>query len=100
MELLIDQIEQGFPFLPAGCHMELDRVARERVVENIRSAVPSNWNAKIEELRRITAASPDSNAELGLFLEESGLAIEEVYQGGRGWSDLRDGAGLMARAAQ
>ena len=23
-----EQVEQGFPFLPAGCHMELDRVAR------------------------------------------------------------------------
>ena len=31
---------QGFPFLPAGCHMELDRVARDIVLRSIREAVP------------------------------------------------------------
>ena len=30
------QITEGFPFLPAGCHIELDRVATELVLENIR----------------------------------------------------------------
>jgi superfamily II DNA or RNA helicase len=34
------QVEQGFPFLPAGCHMELDRVASERVLASIRNALP------------------------------------------------------------
>ena len=34
---LAAQIEQGFPFLPAGCHMELDPVAQEIVLENIRA---------------------------------------------------------------
>ena len=47
---LIEQIEAGFPFLPAGCHMELDRVAAEIVLQNIRDAVPSRWTAKVEEL--------------------------------------------------
>ena len=45
------EIEQGFPFLPAGCHMELDKVAQEIVLENIRQAVPSKWSRKVEELR-------------------------------------------------
>ena len=40
------QIEGGFPFLPAGCHMELDRVAKELVLDNIREAIPSRWSAK------------------------------------------------------
>ena len=31
------QIEEGFPFLPAGCHIELDRVATRIVLENIRA---------------------------------------------------------------
>ena len=46
-----EQVEQGFPFLPAGCHMELDRVASEIVLASIRGAVPSRWSAKVEELR-------------------------------------------------
>ena len=37
---LVEQIEAGFPFLPAGCHMELDPVAAEIVLRNIREAMP------------------------------------------------------------
>ncbi|MBZ5715949.1 hypothetical protein K7C98_42530 [Nannocystis pusilla] len=29
---LVQQIERGFPFLPAGCHMELDPIAAEIVL--------------------------------------------------------------------
>ena len=39
-------VADGFPFLPAGCHMELDRVAREIVLNNIRDAIPSRWPAQ------------------------------------------------------
>ena len=38
------QIKGGFPFLPAGCHLELDRVAQEIVLRSIREAIPS-WMA-------------------------------------------------------
>jgi superfamily II DNA or RNA helicase len=31
-----EQVEEGFPFLPPGCAMRLDRVAREVVLESIR----------------------------------------------------------------
>ena len=45
-------IESGFPFLPAGCHMELDRVASEIVLRSVREAIPSRWPAKIDECGR------------------------------------------------
>ena len=35
------QVERGFPFLPAGCHMELDPVAQDIVLRSIRQAIPS-----------------------------------------------------------
>ena len=57
------QVETGFPFLPAGCHMELDRVARDIVLQNIRDAVPSRWTAKVEELRQL--ARPRSGHHAG-----------------------------------
>ncbi|QDU65287.1 type I restriction enzyme EcoKI subunit R [Planctomycetes bacterium Pla86] len=91
---LIEHVKRGFPFLPAGCHMELDAVASQRVLENIKAAVPSRWAAKAEELRRIAAASADKDVTLGRFLEESGLALDDVYQGTKCWSDLRAEAGL------
>jgi superfamily II DNA or RNA helicase len=86
-----EQVEAGFPFLPAGCHMELEHRAREIVLESIRRAVPSQWAAKAEELRRLAV---EGRGSLQAFLADSGLALEDVYVGARGWSDLREAAGL------
>jgi superfamily II DNA or RNA helicase/HKD family nuclease len=89
---LLRQIEGGFPFLPAGCHMELDRVSAEAVLRNIREAVPSRWSAKVEEL--VQLARRDGAVTLARFLGEAGVDLEDVYTGGRTWSDLRRDAGL------
>jgi hypothetical protein len=86
------QVEQGFPFLPAGCHMELDRQASEIVLHSIRSAVPSGWTAKVEELRAYGRTTEE--VSLTGFLEQTGLELEDVYAGSRGWSDLCHDAGL------
>ena len=93
---LVRQIEGGFPFLPAGCHMELDRVASQLVLDNIRKAVPSGWTAKVEELRRMGRGG---GVSLARFLDEAGLDLDDVYTGGtKCWSDLRADAGLPVRA--
>jgi hypothetical protein len=86
------QVAMGFPFLPAGCHMELDPVATEIVLANIRNAVPSRWTAKVEELR--ATAGSGQTVHLAEFLSESGLEVEDLYTGGKSWSDLLDAAGL------
>jgi len=85
------QVEAGFPFLPAGCHMELERRAQEIVLESIRRALPSQWTAKAEELRRL---SEEGRASLAAFLEDTRLALGDIYTGQRGWSDLKQAAGL------
>ncbi|MCA1791776.1 MAG: DUF3427 domain-containing protein [Thioalkalivibrio sp.] len=36
---LAQAAEEGFPYLPSGCHLELDRQAREWVVDNLKQAV-------------------------------------------------------------
>lgn len=89
---LIEQIDAGFPFLPAGCHMELDPVAADIVLKSIRSAVPSKWKEKIEAL--LAASTGGRDCSLALYLESAGLELEDVYSGGRSWSDLRADAGL------
>jgi superfamily II DNA or RNA helicase/HKD family nuclease len=89
------QIVEGFPFLPAGCHLELDHVATELILENIRSAVPSRWPEKVEELRLI--ARGDNSITLRRFLDETGLELEDVYTGRKTFSDLREDAGLSVR---
>jgi superfamily II DNA or RNA helicase len=91
------QVAEGFPFLPAGCHMELDRVATERVLENIRYSVPNRWSEKVMELKAQHAAHP--GISLGSFLRESGLELDDVYTGRYSWADLRAAAGLGPAAA-
>lgn len=91
---LVDQIKTGFPFLPAGCHMELDHVTSEIVLKNIRESVGSSWASKADELRRI-AASGGGKPSLKRFLEESGLSLEDVYDRDRSWTDLQVEAGLV-----
>ena len=90
-----EQVEQGFPFLPAGCQMELDRVAREIVLASIRAAVPSRWSAKVEEFRSLAQGA--SAVSLASFLERSGLELEDVYAGDKSWSDLCEQAGLTVQ---
>lgn len=77
------QVKDDFPFLPAGCHMELDRVARDIVLRSIREAIPSDWRAKCEELRSL------GDVSLGEYLQETGLDLEDVYASNHSWSELR-----------
>jgi hypothetical protein len=77
--------------------MELDRVAADIVLRNIREAIPSRWAAKIEELRRI--AQGRATIRLADYLAETGCDLEDVYAGAGSWSDLRLGAGLPVAKA-
>ena len=84
-------VQMQFPFLPAGCHMHLDAMSSEIVLRSLRDAIPTRWPAKVDELRSLRREQPD----LGLvdFLNESGLDLDDVYDGNRGWSDLREASG-------
>lgn len=85
-------VQQGFPFLPAGCYMHLDAKASEVVLKSLRDAIPSRWPARVEELRVVHANYPD--VTLSQYLEESGLDLPDLYDGSRGWSDLCEAAGV------
>jgi hypothetical protein len=90
------QVAEGFPFLPAGCHMELDRVASERVLASIRNALPSNITQRAAELRELATRRGDLT--LRQFLDATGLELDDVYAGTFSWSDLRERAGLETAA--
>src|SRR3954449_13449714 len=66
------EVEQGFPTLPAGCHIELDRVAAEIVLQNVRASLRINWVGLTEELRR------QGPCTLGDFLHESGTDLDDI----------------------
>jgi hypothetical protein len=90
-------VQQGFPFLPAGCYMHLDAKASDIVLRSLRDAIPSRWPARVEELRVVHATYPD--VTLSRYLEESGLDLPDVYDGSRGWSDLCQAAGVPVAPA-
>ena len=77
--------------MPASCHIELEPKAREIVLDSIRNAIPSNWPAKVAELKELASEGHDS---LSAFLEHSELELEDVYDAQHSWSDLREAAGL------
>ncbi|WP_435872440.1 DUF3427 domain-containing protein [Micromonospora humida] len=87
-------VEQGFPSLPSGCHVQLDRVAREIVLDNLRTALPTSKKGLVAELRQL------GDVSLAEFLREAGLEVEDVYRSASigGWTGLRRLAGLDTSA--
>ncbi|MBI5707464.1 MAG: DUF3427 domain-containing protein [Armatimonadetes bacterium] len=86
-----------FPMLPPGCHIRLDRETQDRVLRNVREAIPSSTRAIVDELRRMHAAG--KAITLGSFLQESGLELSDLYKG-RSFSILKYAAGLTSRESQ
>jgi hypothetical protein len=70
--------------------MHLDVKATEIVLRSLREAIPTRWPAKVDELRSLRRNRTDLS--LGEFLHESGLDLDDVYDGGKSWSDLRQAA--------
>ncbi|WBB70771.1 DUF3427 domain-containing protein [Micromonospora sp. WMMD812] len=89
-----ETVEQDFPSLPSGCHVQLDRVAKEIVLSNLKSALPTSKPGLTAELRQL------GDVSLAEYLRESGLEIEDVYRsaGIGGWTGLRRLAGLDSSA--
>jgi superfamily II DNA or RNA helicase len=89
---LAGEIENGFPTLPPGCHIELDRVAADLVIRNVRSSLRIDWKGLVSELRQIPGA------DLSTFVAEVGLELEDIYRRRRGgWAGLRRMADLDDR---
>lgn len=87
-------VKSGFPMLPPGCNIRLDRTTQERVLKNLREAIPSNTAALADELRRMAAANMTITLEK--FLEETGIELADLYRGGRSFSSLKLAAGISA----
>jgi hypothetical protein len=91
---IIDQVAADFPFLPAGCTVDLDRQSREIVLDNLKAAVRrSRWATLVADL----PAEPDE-IELGEFLDRHDHRLEDVYRAGS-WTRLRREAGRATATA-
>ena len=89
------QIEEGFSNLPRGCYIQLEKYAKEYVLENLRQTDNSK-NVLIERVRTFEA---DTGLPLTLenFLSEYNLSLYEFYQnsGGRSLYRLKKWAGII-----
>ena len=86
---LIDQTEKGFPFLPSGCQIVMDKQAQASILENLRSQISTRWAKIVAELKR----APQD--DLGAFLDESGIALSDILRrGSHSWTRLRRDADL------
>lgn len=89
---LVKDVEEGFPFLPSGSPVILDRTSQALILENVKAQVTRRWPQVVQELRTMGETTlPD-------FLDRSGLPLSEVLRRGkRSWTRLRIDAGLPIR---
>jgi superfamily II DNA or RNA helicase/HKD family nuclease len=91
------QVELGFPFLPSGCQIVLDKVTQQTVLDNLRTQIVGRWPEMTRDLRAY--GDPD----LATFIRESGVGISDIVGQGKAkgidksWTTLRRQAGLPTR---
>ena len=95
---LIEAVDKGFGSLPPGCHIHLQRQAREQVLRSLRKLVQQNWRRLQTELQAYAALRGRSAVRLATFLREQAIGLDELYrsQGRSGWTNLKRDAGLLA----
>ncbi|MEO6906771.1 MAG: DUF3427 domain-containing protein, partial [Abditibacteriaceae bacterium] len=84
---VLHQLQQNFPHLPAGCSIELEKVARQHVLSNITQSVRQNRPALVSEIASLANSlkRPPSMPE---FLEQLGLSTDDIYRRGVSWARL------------
>ena len=85
-----------FPFLPAGCSIDLDRKSREIVLDNLKAAANrARWQSLVADL-----VGESDDVTLRDFLVNGGFRLASVYRGGRSWTQLRREAGRRTQEPQ
>lgn len=87
---VLKQVEDDFPFLPAGCSIVLERHARDTVLAQLRAvAQASGVKQMASDLRQLPG-----DGDLRWFLEQTGRRIDDVYARDRAsWTRVRREAG-------
>jgi superfamily II DNA or RNA helicase len=70
---LSDEVDHDFPHLPVGCHIELDRVAKRIVLDNLKQSLKLNKSYLSSEIRNLGEVT---TAE---FFESTGISLQDFY---------------------
>jgi hypothetical protein len=83
--VLAREAADDFPTLPPGCHIALDRVAKDLVLDNLKRSLRLRPQDLAAELARL------GDVALRDFLADTGLEVEDIYRSAAlmGWSGLR-----------
>lgn len=90
---LDDEISNGFPHLPSGCVIQLERVAQQRVLDNVRESVRllrPRMVSSLRDLGRYLGRIPTLVEALDYF----DTSLDELLKRGL-WSRLLADAGLV-----
>lgn len=91
---LVEAAEEGFPYLPTGSHLSLDRQSREWIIEHLKQSVKTNAPALRKELR-LMDQEQEEDRTLRNFIEWAGIDLEDVCSEKRvGWAALQRTAGF------
>ncbi|MDN5545750.1 MAG: DUF3427 domain-containing protein, partial [Rhodococcus sp. (in: high G+C Gram-positive bacteria)] len=85
---LADQVDKGFPFLPSGCQIVLDKQTQDVVLDNLKSQLVTRWKALATELTR------HPTDRLATYLDEAGVDLADVLRTDRSWTRLRRDANI------
>ncbi len=91
-------VEEGFPLLPPGCALKLDRIARKTVLNNLKQAV---LNARARLAGDLRALGPETRVQ-GL-MDAAGVELEDIYArpgSGHCFTELRGRAGFEQGAVE
>ncbi|MBL1378557.1 DUF3427 domain-containing protein [Zobellella iuensis] len=94
---VIGCIENGFARLPSGCHIQLQKQAREHILASLKQALNQNWRRLQQELHAYVSLTGNRRVALGDFLRDQQLELDDIYRGGNnsGWTNLQRDAGLL-----
>lgn len=85
-------VKDGFPYLPSGCSVVLDAVARDTILESLKATVANA--ARVAADLRDVAARSTGPVRLSEFLAETGRELGDVYKKAYGWTKIRRLAGV------
>ncbi|MDQ6876526.1 MAG: DUF3427 domain-containing protein [Candidatus Dormibacteraeota bacterium] len=90
---VLDQVEDGFTYLPAGCSITLDRQSQKVILDNIRGSITTLRSRLAERLQEL------GDVPLAEFLERTGFELGDIYSGPNpGWTVIRRQAGFATDA--
>lgn len=87
-----EEIQDGFPHLPAGCSIALERLATKYILDNIRQATTYNRRRLVQRIKSFTTETGQL-LTLQDFVSYHRLELDDIYRRDN-WSRLLVEAGL------